>query len=130
MKRLRNTSILFFVLFAALQCGLQAQSNLQFSRVILLNKNVLDSVPASKVWKIETWTYEAEICGGWSATPLIVQFNGTNHYIRANVRDGNGSYYGNAGPGALWIPAGTTVRALDAGGCLQALSIIEFTITP
>ena len=108
-------------------CG-KSQS-LAFSRVILLQSNVSDTVPAGKTWKLESWTFDQELTGGsWSA-PITISLNGVTHYLRASARDGNSVTYDNASQGPLWFPAGTAVRALSGGG-IGALSILEFTIMP
>ena len=129
MRKSLQFLISLVFLFSFFQARSQSLS-LAFSRVILLPKNVNDTVPAGKVWKLESWTYDVEIGGGTNSNPVAVSINGITHFLKASLKDGNGTSYNNDFPGALWFPAGTAIRALDPSGCIGALSIIEFTVTP
>ena len=109
----------------------QAQS-LQFSQVLLVTSS--QTVPANKVWKVESYTPSA-VYAIHSGTPqthailvnnlsrivgMTAGFNG-NH-SSSSVHD---AYSFKSFP--MWLPAGTTL-AVSTG--VSQLSVIEFTVVP
>ena len=113
------------------------QYNLQLNQVVLVS-NTIQTVPAGKVWKVESYM-QAGIAapdmietGGTCALsdrhhPMIV--NGQTYYL-INGSPGHGSSgtflaVGNLLP--LWLPAGATIRTACAK---DVLSVIEFNLVP
>ena len=131
---------LYFILFILLNQLALAQGNLQFNQVKLVT--ALETVPAGKVWKIESVIYN--IAEG-STTYQTGNYGGcnTNDYNSAaiivagtptKVGQGtsplaysNGAYVHSYTILPIWLPAGTT---LSGGICLNKISVIEFNITP
>ena len=129
------------VLFIFLVClGMSyAQGNLQFNQVKLVS--ALETVPAGKVWKIESVIYNIpQTASGYQST------NGGCSYIYYEstaieiagipTKVGQGTQpaaYSNLAYThsytilPVWIPAGTT---LSGGTCLNKVSVIEFNIVP
>ena len=123
-------SILFFLCFS-LQKSF-AQGNLQFNQVINYTFSLPTSnygagmqfsstytVPAGKVWKIETMASNSESNTGYSLNGYRVPFYGNNAYA--------------AYKGALWLKEGTQFQLWSnniSGSSEFIVSIIEFNIVP
>ncbi len=119
--------LLFLFVYRNPESGYSQSMN--FSQVILITKGTTDTVPANKVWKIESYTAEGEIVG--SSSPMTVQINGTTNYLAFNAKDGNGAIYEAGGSrGPLWLPAGTILAVNSANCGIELVSIIEFTVGP
>ena len=118
--------LIFIAVFQIYSSG-KTQS-LAFSRVILQHKNVTDTVPAGKVWKLESYATESEICG--SGNPYMITVNGFQNYIATSGVDGNGRSFQATQTFPFWIPAGGILSVPQNGSCIEYVSIIEFTITP
>ncbi|MFN4911774.1 MAG: hypothetical protein ACK444_07495 [Flavobacteriales bacterium] len=123
MKKL--TLILFF--FVSFLC--KAQGNLQFNQALLLSATANNStqwtVPAGKVWKLESM--------GVNASAVYVYFNGTMafEYWGATGSTGNNGYARSADSSPLWLPAGTVVgHYSNATTAYRWFSILEFNIVP
>jgi hypothetical protein len=104
--------------------------NLQFSRVILVT-NATDTVPAGKVWKLESLLPPEIFTFGSNNAPLQYEIfvNGNSRKIgHAAWTDSNQ----NATTGSVvhlpvWLPGGTTLRA---GANVAEISVIEFEVSP
>jgi hypothetical protein len=134
MKRL---ALLLILVLHAL-CGsqqIQGQNTLSFSGAILVG-TTLDTVPANKVWKVESYM-QANVSltnqtngGGCSNPSWQSQFyiNQYMYYNTAWIGNGISSFYqGNHIPFPFWLPAGTTLKTTCAG---DYLSVLEFTVQP
>jgi hypothetical protein len=129
----------FIVLGGLFLCAFTGfgQYNLQLNQVVLVS-NTLQTVPAGKVWKVESYM-QAGIAApdmieiGTSCAysdrhhPMIV--NGQTYYL-INGSPGHGSSgtflaVGNLLP--LWLPAGATLRTACSK---DVLSVIEFNLVP
>jgi len=131
---------LYFILFILLNQFAFAQGNLQFNQVKLVT--ALETVPAGKVWKIESVIYNIAEGSTTYQTGNYGNCN-TNDYNSAaiivagtptKVGQGtsplaysNGAYVHSYTILPIWLPAGTT---LSGGICLNKISVIEFNITP
>ncbi|MCB9234203.1 MAG: hypothetical protein H6581_21280 [Bacteroidia bacterium] len=113
----------------------KAQS-LQFSRVILVQGAVADTVPAGKVWKVEAILTDNyyQSSGGSSCSltygynKRLIQIDGQPSFIQGQgLGTGSTSVYMNGYSIPLWLPAGTTVQPECAS---TRLSVIEFTVVP
>lgn len=131
---------LLFIAFIFLMGVFKAQGNLQFNQVKLVT--ALETVPAGKVWKIESVIYN--IAEGSTTYQ-------TGNYGNCNTNDNNsaaivvagtptkvgqgtsplgyssGSYVHSYTILPIWLPAGTT---LSGGICLNKISVLEFNIIP
>ena len=109
----------------------QAQT-LQFSQVLLVTSS--QTVPANKVWKVESYTPSA-VYALHSGTPqthailvnnlsrivgMTAGFNG--NYSSSSVHD---AYSFKSFP--MWLPSNTTL-AVSTG--VAQLSVVEFTVVP
>jgi hypothetical protein len=94
-----------------------AQGNLQFNQVLLLDGNTNTptyTVPAGKVWKIESLT--ASSINGY----LSLTINGSPSAVLQVINGGNNLPF--------WVPAGTVVGFYITN--LGKVSILEFNIVP
>lgn len=119
--------------------SIMAQGNLQFNQVKLVSS--LETVPAGKVWKIESVIYNIpQTASGYQTTNggcSYVYYESTAIEIAGiPTKVGQGTQpaaYSNLAYThsytmlPVWIPAGTT---LSGGTCLNKISIIEFNIVP
>jgi hypothetical protein len=127
--------ILTLLLSVGINLVINAQGNLQFNQAKLVS--TVETVPAGKVWKVESVLYSQVIQQGAinnlatyhdNAQILI---NGNSLSIRS-VRQVDGGSGGKSGfvwevNYPIWLPSGTT---LAAGGGVIYLSVIEFNIQP
>ena len=119
--------------------SIMAQGNLQFNQVKLVS--ALETVPAGKVWKIESVIYNIpQTASGYQSTNggcSYVYYESTAIEIAGiPTKVGQGTQpaaYSNLAYThsytmlPVWIPAGTT---LSGGTCLNKISVIEFNIVP
>jgi len=129
----------FIVLGGLFLCAFTGfgQYNLQLNQVVLVS-NTLQTVPAGKVWKVETYM-QAGI-----AAPDMIETGGTCSLIDRHhpmIVNGQSYYLINGSPGhgssgvflaasnilPMWLPAGATIRTACAK---DVLSIIEFNLVP
>jgi len=109
----------------------QAQGNLQFNQPILIT-NVLSTVPAGKVWKIESFT-PSSIYQTHNGNPSAFQItiNGDNRIVGmpagVNINSSPGSHSAVMHTLPIWLPAGAT---LIAGPGVAMISVIEFNLVP
>jgi hypothetical protein len=131
---------LYFIVFVLLNQLAYAQGNLQFNQVKLVT--ALETVPAGKVWKIESviyniaegsTTYQTGNYGNcttsdYNSAAIIVA--GTPTKVGQGTTPlaySSGAYVHSYTILPIWLPAGTT---LSGGICLNKISVIEFNITP
>lgn len=122
MKRILIATLALVIGFVA-----QAQGNLQFNQVLYLSSSTDNqtqwTVPAGKVWKIESL--------GVASTSLNVYINNALafYYVGAYSNSGNSGYYRNADASPIWLPAGSVLgHACSCGN--RWFSIIEFNVVP
>jgi len=127
-------SLVFLFLFSK---GLFSQYNLQLNQVILVS-NTVQTVPAGKVWKVESYMQAGVTISDMSESTATCNFPGRHHamivnnqlYYLINGSPGHGSTgtfmaVGNSLP--MWLPAGSTLRT----SCVSdMLSVLEFNLVP
>ena len=132
--------LLFLPLFIVfLNCEAQT---LQFSRVLLVG-STLETVPAAKVWKLESVMSLSNLVPSTGTSDntyytisKIIEVNGqavvisrssryTQNYSRYNSESTTDVGIGEVTELPLWLPAGTTLRA---GTNAYNISVIEFDI--
>ena len=126
---MRQLLLLLLTCVLPIATKLQSQT-LQFSRVLFVTTT--QTVPANKVWKVESILYSAaptNIMGGNQNDQLTIDGNALT--VRA-TRSSNGGYNGITygvweQKLPLWLPAGST---LAAGQNVNSISVIEFTVVP
>ena len=117
--------------------NVKAQFNLQLNQVLLVG-NTTQTVPAGKVWKIESYMQAGVTINEMVESTATCNFPGRHHamivnnqlYYLINGSPGHGSSgtymaVGNTLP--MWIPAGTTLRSSCAA---DVISVLEFNLTP
>ncbi len=134
-----------FSLFVFMHLALFSQGNLQFNQVKLVS--IVETVPAGKVWKVESATYAGGsifcVGGGPSGGTVYCSqsSNALQNYSVIGVMtytiNGQANYisdivYSNSistqlTPFPFWLPAGST---LAASTNMRYLSVLEFTIVP
>jgi len=116
-----------------------AQGNLQFNQVKLVS--ALETVPAGKVWKIESVIYNIpQTASGYQSTnggcsyayyeSTAIEIAGIPTKVGQGTQPAaysNLAYTHSYTMLPVWIPAGTT---LSGGTCLNKISVIEFNIVP
>ena len=135
MKRLY-----IFIITIFLYTGAFTQGNLQFNQVKLVT--ALETVPAGKVWKIESVIYNIAEGSTTDQTGNSGNCTSSDYNSAAIVVAGtptkvgqgtsplgysSGGYVHSYTILPIWLPAGTT---LSGGICLNKISVIEFNITP
>ena len=128
---------LFAIVLALLSFVGLGQYNLQLNQVVLVS-NTLQTVPAGKVWKVESYMQAGiaapdmiEVGGSCAYSdrhhPMIV--NGQTYFL-INGSPGHGSsgtFLAASNILPLWLPAGATLRTACAK---DVLSVIEFNLVP
>jgi|SRR5687767_2422701 len=118
--------IIFLSLFILSAALVKAQGNLQFNQVIVytipLNSSVAFTVPAGKVWKIES----AGV-GGTGSTSLSLR-----DATSAPVAYFFGATSGNNTPFPFWLPGSFSGSFVSSGTnpYRDIISIIEFNVVP
>ena len=131
---------LYFILFVLLNQLAFAQGNLQFNQVKLVT--ALETVPAGKVWKIESVIYnipsemssyqtsQSLSCGVNTFQNFAIEVAGvptkTGQGVNA-LQLSNITYTQGYTELPIWLPGGAT---LSGGPCLNKVSILEFNIIP
>lgn len=132
--------VISFIIFVFIFCKFEkvnAQSGLAFSQVILVGSTA-DTVPAGKVWKIETiWSFNSGVvnsnCSSVASAidyARAININSVTLYpVSATQTGSSGNIFssGEAASFPYWIPAGTSVQAYCSG---SQISVVEFTILP
>ena len=135
MKRLY-----IFIITIFLYTGAFTQGNLQFNQVKLVT--ALETVPAGKVWKIESVIYnipsemssyqtsQSLSCGVNTFQNFAIEVAGvptkTGQGVNA-LQLSNITYTQGYTELPIWLPGGAT---LSGGPCLNKVSILEFNIIP
>ncbi|MCF8269788.1 MAG: hypothetical protein K9I25_07420 [Crocinitomicaceae bacterium] len=128
---------LFAIVLALLSFVGFGQYNLQLNQVVLVS-NTLQTVPAGKVWKVESYMQAGiaapdmiEVGGSCAYSdrhhPMIV--NGQTYFL-INGSPGHGSsgtFLAASNILPMWLPAGATLRTACAK---DVLSVIEFNLVP
>ena len=129
-------------------CGLSySQGNLQFNQVkIISNTDPSQTVPAGKVWKIESVISDGgqdsypvqtsgavqSFFGACGAPAFYYLYNGK--YLAINslpISFGIHTSGGVLTSLPLWVPAGSTIcMCTNASFCVRGYSVIEFNIVP
>ena len=107
--------VLIAICFVSLQ--LSAQGNLQFNQVLSLDANSAGnpvSVPAGKVWKIESVAFSS------NNAYFQIQWGGVNYFVLNNTTP-----YANL---PFWLPSNESVSLV--ANVNAKVSIIEFNIVP
>ena len=116
--------------------NVKAQFNLQLNQVLLVG-NTTQTVPAGKVWKIESYMQAGVTINEMVESTANCNFPGRHHamivnnqlYYLINGSPGHGSsgtYMAVGSTLPVWIPAGTTLRSSCAAG---VISVLEFNLT-
>lgn len=111
------------VLMACALGGMAWGQTLQFSQVLLIGSNT-QTVPAGKVWKVETVLPEGQGITSLSRTPLFIAVNANSVGMGGFINYGS-TLDIHSQP--VWLPAGTTIAA---GQNVFRVSVIEFTVLP
>jgi hypothetical protein len=107
----------FISFFLLLSIDLFSQGNLQFNQVLVLDAPVAGNqvtVPAGKVWKIES------VAMASNNAYFQIQWAGLSYFI-VNTSSG----YNNM---PFWLPSNATITLL--GSSATKVSIIEFNVVP
>jgi len=136
MKQLKH--LFLFAFFLPLIA--QAQGSLQFNQIKLVT--TLETVPAGKVWKVESVIYNIPIdISGYQAANTA-NCNSTNYRSTSIEVNGTPTKVGQGTTTAaysnllythaytrlpVWLPAGAT---LSGGPCNLQVSVIEFNVIP
>jgi beta-galactosidase/beta-glucuronidase len=120
--------IFLFVLVLFFLGSYNAQGNLQFNQVLLLNATANNpsqwTVPVGKTWKIETM-------GSYSTTMYVYLNNSIAFEYIGDFNNNFGAYYRGSDAPALWIPSGTVLgHSSSNGSAFRYFSILEFNIVP
>ena len=111
MKKLLSIAVLLISL------SVSAQGNLQFNQVLSLDANVAGNpvtVPAGKVWKIESVAFSN------NNAYFQIQWGGVNYFVL-----NNSAPYANL---PYWLPSGESVSLV--ANVNAKVSIIEFNVVP
>ncbi len=138
MKKIIFFITLCFILCMNIETTLAQNNNLQFNRVILVNS--LQTVPAGKVWKVESVLSSSDLalcpsglgCAGTGLTSTFfsVIINGITVIMGSRqVSFGSNGQSSNGDLTALpiWLPEGTT---LNKGTNTAFISVIEYNLVP
>jgi len=117
---MRHLFLLLVAFVFPVASKLQSQT-LQFSQVLLIS--TVQTVPANKVWKIESFFPSQNFNVGNNHSTAFITIDNVSCYIGQTRSDAGMSYM----PLPAWIPAGTTVAA---GQNIISISVIEFTVLP
>jgi hypothetical protein len=100
---------------------------LQFNQVLILNNGTVYTVPANKVWKVESAVY-TDFNIGYSYTAKVVIDGSTVELIPFSFYDGNNwgrSPISTAFP--MWLPQNTTIQPIQK---TSKMFVIEFNVVP
>lgn len=127
---------IFIIFFSVIYISTSsAQGNLQFNQVVIVY-DVAQTVPAGKVWKIESYlqqqvsistNFPTTGCGDLLRPRPYFIDNITYHNVDG-IGNGNSSYASTAKNSfPVWLKAGQVVKTSCPG---DFLSIIEFNVVP
>jgi hypothetical protein len=132
-------TIFLFVAMITTSLSIQAQGNLQFNQVKLINSN--STVPTGKIWKIESvlhgdnnsWAF------GSPSTDCImsIKINESNVCLSRLHTYASGTGFSNSAAASesafnctsfpIWLPEGVTI---DLGFNSKFISVIEYNLVP
>ena len=108
---------LLFIAICFVSLNLSAQGNLQFNQVLTLDATVAGNavtVPAGKVWKIESVAFSN------NNAYFQIQWSGVNYFVL-----NNSTPYANL---PYWLPSNESVSLV--ANVNAKVSIIEFNVVP
>jgi hypothetical protein len=115
-----------------------AQNNMQFNNAIHLKYNVASAtnivasvtVPANKVWKVESGSFNCSLPFITTQVPTQVGLSIDGQLIESIFYAGYNSIAVNHSP-PIWLPAGTyDIQVFGANISSVAISILEFNLVP
>lgn len=125
---------IYFIFLLSFCSGLSLQSqSLAYSQALLIG-NVGQTVPANKVWKVESFlpttvkvtsTFPTAFNMVVNGSPFPVGHSAFGNTSGNNAEAWSSSMVNNSFP--FWLPSGTT---LAAGTGIGLISVIEFSILP
>lgn len=134
MKKLLTLACLFLLSGTALPA-----QTLSFSQVLLIDNNTA-TVPAGKVWKVESVLATSNLSSTFASyspptpsNPFFININGTAFScskldISASYSSDIRIYYSiDRDMFPIWLPAGST---LSAGTGISRVNVIEFNVNP
>lgn len=143
IKKTRYTILLLFIAMLT-----SAQGTLQFNQVLLVS-NVQQTVPAGKIWKVESVMPQSSLIrvsdsyyytpSPGQASDFVIVVNGYNVFVGKVTAGVTCGYTGGSSSTSavfigvnealfpMWLPAGTT---LQASNNVRYISVIEFNIVP
>ncbi|MFZ4060597.1 MAG: hypothetical protein ACOYK5_05155 [Bacteroidia bacterium] len=116
---------LLVLIFGSLFASLRAQGSLQFNDVKLFtatSNNTTFTVPANKVWKVETAGVSTS-----SSAYLSISINGVSYLLMPSISSEQGRFQLRL---PLWLPAGTVVSLPFSTADTRMISVLEFNIIP
>ena len=135
LKLKKMKKIIFSIFFSITMLVVNGQGNLQFNQIVIVS-SVNQTVPAGKVWKLESYQQEyVSITNNFPAPSCVTLDRQRPYYIDNiyyyNIGDlaSGGSYIYNVPKNnfPIWLKASQTVRTSCSG---DFISIIEFNIIP
>lgn len=145
---MKNLLLLCAIVLSSAALG---QGNLQFNQVIsetfsifgnayntFYNATDTYTVPAGKVWKIESISYSATSANGTYLPSFFLNVNGTRVLYNYGTQRNQFDYGGTLNAQPIWMKGGDVVLFSMRNGCSTTcaqsvnghLSIIEFNIIP
>lgn len=123
-------SVALFFLFTIFSGVLLSQGNLQFSQVKLIG--LQETVPAGKVWKVESVLNNATLQINTSTTAeqnksTQIVINGTGVLMATTWGNSYATSSVESTQLPIWLPEGTN---LAAGTNVFRVSVIEFNVVP
>ncbi len=109
--------VFIFILPLMFLVDINAQGNLQFNQALLFSGTTVNTVPAGKVWKVESSGQSYNSSGSLVYSSLVI--NGQNWFAQ-----GAG---GSLPSGSIWLPAGATIAGWANN---TQYNIIEFNVIP
>lgn len=123
-KKNLSATLLLVAIFLLSHNGMAQGYDLQFNRAVILTNGTAYTVPADRVWKIESAVY-TDYSIGYSETARVT-IDGTNvELIPFSFSDGNG--IGRAGISTafpMWLPANTIIKPIQKTSKLFAIEFI------
>ena len=130
---MRKRILLLLLGSIAFAIGLNAQGNLQFNQAKLVTG--LETVPAGKVWKVESFLPTSVYRADFSPNPRIYlcAFDGITREVgHSGIGDLNARYSSVVTfiDTPLWLSAGTTINPTVSSSFLWGVNVLEFNILP
>ena len=118
--------LFIIILVACCMSKISAQGNLQFNQVkIIYNTYPSQTVPAGKVWKIESFG------GGNLNGQVSLNINGSNAGLLVSNYSSSANIAFNSCRLPMWFPTGTQIGfGSNEAGLIIWFSIIEFNVVP